>query len=447
MSVKLSNFFIVVASVMAPLSIAEIIYVNFVGLDTCNRMTPEWHHHYRLAEYCQYKSRPRDDIPKINLSLDPKTQTRKGELDPRLNASTYANVPLNKPHVMILGDSFVQGDEVPISNHFGSLLRQKIGTSNYVSWHGYSSWSPLLEYKYYKWLVANNPRLSADTLIFVVFGNDLLPRQVDYSDQYYWYNSSPRDNVDYLLARESYFTDVTISDPQDYYFGKGIVTMVQSLGESIYGAFKAKVYVDFATSSSTAEFNSLQALTERKQAVAQLIRQWPNVRDSSAYLKSANMLFSPINQWHPAFINSAQLSIDAMRQIAADATKNGVKNVLFVYLPYGWEVSSCENYPGYFAYYPRQTFIPNSGVRSFLSSRLGSVDSNNYVSSMPALRFIDSTEFLRSRSPAPNRLGCADGRQVNYLYYGFDGHLNTNGHRSFYLFLSQSIAQLEPISD
>ena len=439
MSVKLVNATVLAASVAMPICLTELVYVSAVGFDTCNRMTSEWHHHYLDAGHCEYKSRPKDGISKISLSLDAATHTRNGELDSRL-FSPSASGAIRKSHVMILGDSFVQADEVPFADHYGSLLRRSLGSSYAVSWHGYSSWSPLLEYKFYKWLIRSKPSLSADTLVFVVFGNDFLPRQIDYSDQYYWYNSSPKQQDDYLLPRDSRFTDVVASEPQKYYLGKGLVTMMQSFWSAASSFGRPPGPANSAIPSSRVpEFGSSQAVEERRKIVAETISQWPNITDSSVYLKSANMLFAPVDQWHKSFLDSAQLSIDSMRAIARDALNNGAKKVVFVYMPYGWEVSSCENYPGYLAYYPRQTFIRDSGIRSFLSTRLSQPEMKAIGSAAASFSFVDSTEFFRAQSTAPSRPGCADGKQANSLFYAFDGHLNSNGHRRFSALLKRVI--------
>ncbi len=76
---------------------------------------------------------------------------------------------------LLLGDSFLQSDEVAYENTVGQLLEQMLGDSQLVIQHGNPSWSPLLELN---WLIRQGPALELDRVVLFLYYNDFFPGQL-----------------------------------------------------------------------------------------------------------------------------------------------------------------------------------------------------------------------------------------------------------------------------
>ena len=74
--------------------------------------------------------------------------------------------------LLLLGDSFLQSDEVAYENSIGQQLQTLLGDSNSVIQHGNPSWSPLLELN---WLLRQGPGLALDQVILFLYYNDFFP--------------------------------------------------------------------------------------------------------------------------------------------------------------------------------------------------------------------------------------------------------------------------------
>ncbi|MEM9820032.1 MAG: hypothetical protein AAF985_03130 [Bacteroidota bacterium] len=70
---------------------------------------------------------------------------------------------------ILLGDSFLQSDEVTYEQSIGQQLELLLGDSSRVIQHGQPSWSPLLEFN---WLLRKTPILHPDRLVLFLYYND-----------------------------------------------------------------------------------------------------------------------------------------------------------------------------------------------------------------------------------------------------------------------------------
>lgn len=73
--------------------------------------------------------------------------------------------------ILLLGDSFLQSDEVAFEHTIGQQLEQLLPDSISVFQHGQPSWSPLLELN---WLMKKNKTLDADQVVLFLYDNDFL---------------------------------------------------------------------------------------------------------------------------------------------------------------------------------------------------------------------------------------------------------------------------------
>lgn len=74
--------------------------------------------------------------------------------------------------ILLLGDSYIQADEVPLEYTVGKRLEDLLGDSVEVIQHGNSSWAPLLQLN---WLRRQLPALEVDEVMVFPFHNDFFP--------------------------------------------------------------------------------------------------------------------------------------------------------------------------------------------------------------------------------------------------------------------------------
>ncbi|MDB4728370.1 hypothetical protein OAF63_06230 [Saprospiraceae bacterium] len=77
--------------------------------------------------------------------------------------------------ILLLGDSFMQSDEVEYTKTIGQQLEKLLGDSVSVFQHGQPSWSPLLELN---WLLKKGKKLDLDQIVLFLFPNDFFSGQV-----------------------------------------------------------------------------------------------------------------------------------------------------------------------------------------------------------------------------------------------------------------------------
>ncbi len=77
--------------------------------------------------------------------------------------------PKQAYRVLVVGDSFVQAEQIPFADTFGELLNERFrGRIEFVS-HGVASWSPTTEFS---WIYHYGLGLEPDEVVLVVFAND-----------------------------------------------------------------------------------------------------------------------------------------------------------------------------------------------------------------------------------------------------------------------------------
>lgn len=74
-----------------------------------------------------------------------------------------------RERILILGDSFVEAEETQEEDRVSSIMQTKLGDEYYVRQHGYSSWSPILEYNY---LLKEFDEIKPDRVYLVLCIND-----------------------------------------------------------------------------------------------------------------------------------------------------------------------------------------------------------------------------------------------------------------------------------
>ena len=73
--------------------------------------------------------------------------------------------------ILLLGDSFIQADEVAFKHTVGQQLDKMLGDSFEVIQHGQLSWSPILELN---WLIKKGKNLDIDQVILFTYYNDFM---------------------------------------------------------------------------------------------------------------------------------------------------------------------------------------------------------------------------------------------------------------------------------
>ena len=93
-----------------------------------------------------------------NSKLDGGKEIRISINADRMRGPRIMDKPSGKKRIMLIGDSFIQANQVEFEHTIASVLNSKAPDSLEFIQHGYPSWSPLLEFN---WLIKKRDQLPA----------------------------------------------------------------------------------------------------------------------------------------------------------------------------------------------------------------------------------------------------------------------------------------------
>jgi len=139
--------------------LTSLILKIITPLELEEELSSEFHHMYKPNQSGFSYPSAKDEFEKIEVNIN------------ELGMRDY-HIPLEKKEkrILILGDSFIEAEEIPYEKTVGQLLQSKLGRENYlVMQQGYSSWSPLL---YLNFLIKTYDITQQDHVIIVLCIND-----------------------------------------------------------------------------------------------------------------------------------------------------------------------------------------------------------------------------------------------------------------------------------
>lgn len=298
--------------------------------------SPEYHHDYRPDQtFVRYPNLP-GDYPPVEVTVNEA-------------AIRGPSIPPKEPgeeRVLLLGDSFLQADEIPWEETVGRILeRELVPDSIRVIQHGISSWSPLLELN---WLLKKGLALEPDVVVLFLVANDFYP---DY----------PLSDVGY--SRQTEFDETGLPARFDL--------------PSADGAPEREPW-----KLTTLMENAVEALTRdpvpqlEPVAVEALLRADAGVLDSrmdtlfegielAPLLKDMIRLTRPVELWDTETREAVELSGRILDQIRGAVEARGGTLVLSL-VPIGWNVSLRENPVGRRDYGLEKVVLPMGGIEAWI---------------------------------------------------------------------------------
>lgn len=367
--------------------------------------SPEFHHDYKHSQ--NFYRHPFDfsEMPVINhinsLGIRGPEIASKG----------------NKKRVLILGDSFVEADEIPYDSTFSELLNLNNNTHQYIP-KGISSWSPILELNWYNKIGRS---LDPDIIIVALCINDFYDSTSEWSDVSYaktclfdkdnlpvtfnihetkavnapWYNNIK-------IARLYRNTILKINAPPQ------LISQKNNTENKIQQYGNSKQIDYYLTSANDEEYqNFLQKLL-------------PNINEDRIKTEVSNFLTLHRDTVHwniqtKANINEVFKQLSKLKDMLTNTNSNS--KLIVTYIPLGINFDAAEtDYSGW-------------GVGE---SVINTDQFNNYLlekSKLYSIEYADLYSYFKSYKLAHN----------DHLYLHNDGHLNLNGHRLFANFIKTVI--------
>jgi hypothetical protein len=364
--------------------------------DTVYEMSKEFHHDYRPSqEFIRYPSNLDEFLPIHN----------------RINSLRIRGPEiLNKQtsRVILLGDSFLEAEEVEEELMCGNLLNKKFINDYEFIQKGISSWSPLLELN---WLLKVGFSLEPDHIVLFLVPNDFW--SLPYSRCDASYDKVTRyDNKGDPVAFEVEETENRSS------FVKQLnklqmFKLVRNLYISIKGLnkrFNFRVNPDY-TQLTQEELNEFLEISPNN------IRENLNERlDHNNPIKTQVIEFiclsRPRELWDKKTKNTVELSMQFLQSIKDHCITRNV-DLSIVYVPFGWNIDLKECSIARKHFHMENTIIPLGGIEERIKE----------FCKINEVEYLDFFKYIENRG------------SNHRLYYKSDPHWNPHGHRQVANFL------------
>lgn len=347
-----------------------------------------FHHMYKANDFGYRYPLSSDEFPKIEIQTN-----NYGMRGPNIQPKG------NSKRILILGDSFIQADEIDYKNTVGSQLQLMLNPNDFlIMQQGYSSWSPLLELNF---LNKRYSDLQPDHVYLVLFIND-------------FYDADVYPTSDSGYTKETTFDSSQLPSsfkmtPASYF--KSILEK-SSIATGLLPLFKQR------TCNVVIDQTYLDALISQENyskndAMIGL--------DNLALLENSIRLARPYEKWDRSTTETVNLSLNYIKQISEIVKKrSGTLTILLT--PSGWNIASDESVLGKSSYpyclHP-QTIIPLDGLNSKLME----------FSRNEAIDFID----------LPKEMTVIKRTNSENLFLKADGHWTTEAHKIMSVLLFDDI--------
>jgi hypothetical protein len=287
--------------------------------------TPEFHHNYRPSQvFITNPSVPNEFEPVENAV---NSLAIRGPEIPEKEPGEY--------RVLLIGDSFVQADEIAFEKTMAELLNKSLGYKKIrVIQHGIGSWSPLLELN---WLLKEGFDLKPDLVIDFLCIND-------------FYGS-------YAMADTSY-------TKQAEFDASGLpVKFNVSSGSSWWKPRLLDLprrFFQKNASFTQSQIDSWLSM-DRSLVRSSLDVSIPNDVKFSNLIKDIVLLSRPADSWDEETLKTVSLSLGYLEKMNQVVKENNASLAL-TFVPLGWNVSLNENIEGRKAYGFSSILLPLGGI-------------------------------------------------------------------------------------
>lgn len=344
--------------------------------------TPEFHHNYRPDQtFLRHPARA-DEFPPVRVSIN--SLGMRGAL-PGPKAE-------GERRLLLLGDSFLQADEVFEQDTVGPVLERRLGASGWrVLQHGMFSWAPVLEWN---WLRRVGLSLEPDVLLLFLCVNDFFDtRAFGLSDGKYAAATVP--DADGAPLR------FLVTEPPSPSWWQDLQWV--RLGAALRAPAGRPV------SLTAADLDGLLQ-AEAQELDGRIAALLPDARTNpvAGAVEQMVRLYRPASRWDRGTQRNVALSFAVIDRIAEECRKAHVRLAL-TYAPFPYVVAGDENVAG------REAF----GIGTFVFDHPGIEARLREYSRQRGWPFVELREaFVRHRESSDE-----------LLYFRSEGHWNPRGHR------------------
>jgi len=320
--------------------------------------------------------------------------------------------PAGRTRVLLLGDSFIQADELPLEQALGAVLSEQLGSDFYVMSHGMASWSPIIQLA---WLQHAFESLRPDVVYLFLCINDFWALETQYGDAYY----ATQARLDEQGFPVGFDVDTTpLGDTRLYRLTlPGLRSLI---AESLNGLRNGPP----PPTTLTSDVMDTLLAAEPTELEPLLLRHVPEA-DLADLTREMVRLSRPPAQWNSRTRADVDRTLGFVALMHDFLAGMGVELVLS-YAPFGWSVAPDETVPGKaFFGLAADAMLPSNGIeeriRSFAEDRV--------------LPYLDLVEPLTAAALASSQP----------IYFPMDGHWTAVGQRVVGAELLKSVAALQPL--
>lgn len=327
--------------------------------------------------------------------------------------------------ILLLGDSFVQADEIPFNNTMGELFEEIIaenGEPLNVIAHGQSSWSPLPEWN---WYLKVGQDLNPDVVFLFVMSNDFVSE-----DQYRLSDDGYSREIVYDNEGRPLYFDIEETEPTGaasnqlriIQLARLILFQLQNNPSSQQAQIDttnldpvippAELLEEYGA-THLLDSIEVEAILQAPQA------EFKAILDSMTLYPLAHgywELERPRNLWTDEIEDRLSISAEILSNFAEDVRENG-SDLIIVYVPHAQNIGGLEcSYNRHYYGMQNNAVFPDqaSGISEWLQD----------ISNQLNITYLDPTSYLQEQG--------LEERQ----YFRRDCHWNLAGHESMATFLS-----------
>lgn len=364
-------------------------------------MSEEFHHDYRASqEFIRYPT-----------NLD--------EFEPIHNRINYLGIrgdeisPKDNYRIILLGDSFLEAEEVEEKSMFSNLLNEKFINEYEFIQKGVSSWSPLLELN---WLLKVGFSLEPDHIVLFLVPNDFYGLSYTRCDASYAevtrFNNQGDPvafEVEETVNRSSF--SKLLNKLQMYKLLKNLYVSIKGLNKSFH--FRVSPEYEQLTQEKLDEFLKIPPNNIREVLNERLDHNNPIKPQVIEYI----CLSRPSELWDEKTKDTVDLSMQFLKRINHHSSNRDI-NLSFVYVPFGWNIDLKECSIARKHYQMENAIMPLGGIEEKIKEFCKVND----------VEYLDFFKYIEEQG------------SNHQMYYKSDPHWNTYGHREVANFLERKFA-------
>ena len=288
----------------------------------------------------------------------------------------------NQKRIILLGDSFIEADEISYNNSLGVKLSELVDKDKFsILQYGISSWSPLL---YLNWINKKGLSFNPDSIIIFLCINDF--HSISWGDSVYE-KATKFDNNGLPIS----FNVSNENDKGNLFYPREIILRIKNF------------YNQYIKSD----------LPQLNQSDIDNLLNNEYTSDYDEYFKNNMYLLENINLtkneilWGDAVNKNVNLTLDYLRIINKTLIDKEIE-LYITFVPLGWNIDLSENHIGRKKYYLEDVNLPMGGIYDKIIEFC-----NN-----EGINYLDIYNDIKIQAK----------NKDDFIYFPVDGHWTENGH-------------------